>query len=273
MNLFEETKLLLRLHRISPNKSLSQNFLIEASIFERLAEFASLRRNDTVLDIGAGMGFLTRSLASKCGAAIAIESDARLVNVLREQLADVINAEIIEGDVLKLKVPPFNKIVSAPPYHISSRLLQWLFGKDFECATLVFQKEFANRLVASVASDNYGWLTVLTYYYAEVELLDDVPKWMFYPPPTIDSTIVRLKPKKPRSFMLANEASFKRLLKSLFANRNRKVRNAVMPYLKRSHVFAGEDSVRVDEIIPFRDKRVRELTPKDFGALANAIIK
>jgi 16S rRNA (adenine1518-N6/adenine1519-N6)-dimethyltransferase len=224
-----------------------------------------------VLDIGAGMGFLTRFLANKCRTVIAVEFDARLINVLREQLAGVTNTEIIAGDVLKLRLPPFNKIVSVPPYHISSRLLLWLFCRKFDCATLVFQKEFADRLAAPIASDNYGWLTVVTYYYAEVELQEDVPKSMFYPPPKIDSIIVRLKLKKRRPFTLINEAFFKQLLKSVFASRNRKVRNAVLSYLKASHSLTEKDSIEVAEKMPFRDKRVRELSPEDFGVLANAI--
>lgn len=247
--------------------------MVEPSIFQRLVESASLCTNDTVMDIGAGMGFLTRSLASKCRAVIAVESDAGLINVLREQLADATNVEIIEGDVLKLKVPTFNKVVSVPPYHISSRLLLWLFRRGFDCAALVFQKEFADRLVASVASDNYGWLTVLTYYYAEVELLDNIPKWMFYPPPKVDSVIVRLEPKKPRPFTLGNEVSFVQLLKSVFTSRNKKVRNAVLPYVKSLRSLTEKGSVGVEETIPFRNKRVRDLTPEDFGMLANVLDK
>jgi 16S rRNA (adenine1518-N6/adenine1519-N6)-dimethyltransferase len=181
------------------------------------------------------------------------------------------SVRIIEGDVLKVHIPQFNKVISVPPYHISSPLLLWLFRQKFSCAVLMFQKEFANRLVASVGSEDYGWLAVVAHYYVEVELLDDVPNWMFYPQPEVDSVIMRLKPKMPLPFALKNEVLFKQLAQSLFARRNRKVRNAVLPFIRAMRSIDAESASKVVEDFSFRDKRVRELAPEDFGALANAL--
>jgi len=247
--------------------------MVDPSIFGCLGNYASLDRNDVVLDIGAGFGFLTRFLANMCKSVLAIESDARFVRVLREEINDASNVEIIEGDVLKLQIPRFNKVVSIPPYSISSRLLKWLFSKNFDCAVLIFQKEFASRLVASVGSECYGWLTVVAYYYAEVELLDDVPKCMFYPQPEVDSIVVRLRLRRPPPFTLKSEGLFKQMVQSLFTQRNRKVRNAILPFMKGIHAISTENALDLAEAIPFRDKRVRELAPEDFGALSNAIIE
>jgi 16S rRNA (adenine1518-N6/adenine1519-N6)-dimethyltransferase len=271
MSLLERTKFLLRTYRVFPNKFLGQNFMVESSILQCMANYALLNQNDVVLDIGAGLGFLTRFLSSKCDSVLAVESDAHLVKVLREQLKDLLNIKIIEGDVLKARIPQFNKVVSIPPYHISSRLLLWLFSKNFGCAILIFQKDFANRLVASIGSEDYGWLTVLTHYYVEVELLDNVPKWMFYPQPEVDSIIISLKRREMAPFKLKNEALFRQLVQSLFTQRNRKVRNAILPFMKGIHAIAAEKTVKLVEAFPFGDKRVRELAPEDFGALANAI--
>jgi 16S rRNA (adenine1518-N6/adenine1519-N6)-dimethyltransferase len=273
MSLPKRTKFLLRRYRILPNKHLGQNFMIDPSVFRCMTGYASLGSNDVVLDIGAGLGFLTRFLASKCKGVLAVESDTRLVKALREQLKDLSNVEIIEGDVLKVQVPQFIKAVSIPPYNISSSLLLWLFSKKFDCAVLIFQKEFANRLVASVGSEDYGWLTVAAYYSVEVELLDEIPKWMFYPRPEVDSVIIRLKPKRPPPFTLKNEALFKQLVQTLFTQRNRKVRNAVLPFIKGMHAATAEDAVKLADSLLFQDKRVRELAPEDFGALANALTK
>jgi len=274
MSLLEKTKFLLRRHRIFPNKFLGQAFTVEPSIFQRMVNYASLNRNDVVLDIGAGLGFLTRFLAGKCKSIVAIESDARLVKVLHEQLKELPNVKIIEGNVLKTHIPRFNKVVSIPPYHISSPLLLWLFRQNFDCAVLVFQKEFAHRLIISVGGQSYGWLGVVAYYYAEVELLDDVPGWIFYPRPEVDSVIVRLKPKKPPPFILENEATFKQLVQSLFTHRNRKVRNAIAPFIRGGARATNVDNmVKTVKDLPFSGKRVRELAPEDFGALANAIIE
>jgi len=273
MSLLKRTKFLLRQHRIFPKKRLGQNFMVDPSIFKRMTDCASLSRNDVVLDIGAGLGFLTRFLADKCEEVLAVESDSRLVMILREQLRGLPNIKLIEGNVLKVQMPQFNKVVSIPPYHISSSLLLWLFNKNFECAVLIFQKEFANRLVASVGSEGYGWLTVFAYYHVEVELLDAVSRWMFYPQPEVDSIIVRLKPKKPPPFTLKNKVLFKQLVQLLFTERNRKVRNAVLPFVKGTHVTTAENAVKLADSLPFHDKRVRELAPEDFGALVNALIK
>ncbi len=246
--------------------------MVDPSVHQRITNYALLSLNDTVLDIGAGLGFLTRFLAGKCKFVLAVESDSSLVRVLSEELKDLGNIEVREGNVLKMQMLRFNKVISIPPYHISSALLLWLFNNFFECAVLIFQKEFANRLVASVGSEDYGWLTVVAYYHVEVELLDEVQKWMFHPQPEVDSIIVRLKPKKPPPFTLKDKALFKRLAQALFTQRNRKVRNAVLPFVKHKHVTTGRtDADRLADSLPFHDKRVRELAPEDFGALANTL--
>jgi 16S rRNA (adenine1518-N6/adenine1519-N6)-dimethyltransferase len=238
-----------------------------------MAHYASLDCDDTVLEIGAGLGFLTRFLSEKCNEVLAVEVDTRLADILREQLSCASNVKIIRGNVLTISLPSFNKIVSIPPYQISSRLLVWFLKSAFDCAVLVFQKEFANRLMATVGSEYYGWLTVFTYYHAQVELLGEIPKSMFYPRPKIESAITRLTSKKPRSSLLGNEASFQRLLQVLFTRRNRRVRNAALAYLKHGSSARKEDIVRIADSLPLSSKRVRELGPEDFGELANAIIK
>jgi 16S rRNA (adenine1518-N6/adenine1519-N6)-dimethyltransferase len=245
--------------------------MIEPSIFDNLGNYASIDRKDVILDIGGGLGFLTRFLAERCKRVLTVEADDRLVGVLREQLEGSSNVEIIKGNVLKVQVPEFNKVVSIPPYQISSRLLLWLFHRDLDRVVLIFQKEFASRLVAPVGSEEYGWLTVLSYYYVECELLDEVPREMFYPQPEVSSVIVRLNPKPQPPFTLQDEAMFSKLIQSLFTQRNRKVRNATLPFLEGICAKTAEDAIRIADTLPLRDRRVRELAPEDFGALANAL--
>ena len=271
MSLLEETKSLLRSHRIKPKKTIGQNFLVDPRYFQKLICYASLNNNDTVLEIGAGTGFLTNILKEKCKTVLAVEFDKKLVNVLREQLEDATNVRIIEGNILKVSVPSFNKIVSVPPYQISSRLLVWLFSKGFDCAVLVFQKEFADRLVATPGSEDYGWLTVFTYYNAQVELLDALSKSVFYPEPKVDSVITRLIPKRQPLGEQVGDIAFRRLLQILFTHRNRKVRGAILPYLRGLRGTTKLDAVEVAERVPYSDKRVRELAPEDLGVLANAL--
>jgi 16S rRNA (adenine1518-N6/adenine1519-N6)-dimethyltransferase len=267
-----ETKRLLRERRIVPNRLLGQNFMVDASIFPKLSNYASLDKADVVLDAGAGFGFLTRFLANNCKAVIAVEKDPHVAEVLREQLKGVANVTVIEGDVLKAALPEFNKVVSIPPYYLSSRLVTWLFERKVECAVLILQREFAGRLVAAVGSEDYGWLTVVAYCSAEVELLDAVPKSMFYPEPEVDSVIVRLTPWKAAPFEVRDRAFFRQMVQWLFTQRNKKLSNAIAPFIKNRLKMSKEDAEKLAYALQFRDKRVRDLLPKDFGALANALV-
>jgi 16S rRNA (adenine1518-N6/adenine1519-N6)-dimethyltransferase len=227
-----------------------------------------------VLDVGAGLGFLTHFTSVKCKRVVAVEADSAVAAVLREQLVDVPNVRVVEGDILKTEIPCFNKVVSIPPYQISSSLLLWLFEKGFDDAVLVFQKEFAERLVAPVGSEDYSWLTVVTYYNSEADLLDEVPRSMFYPQPQVDSVIVHLKPKKPRPFHVPNERLFKQFVQSCFVDRNRKVKNAILSYMKATSAKSREKPFRIPATpVSYSDRRVRELSPNDFGVLADAVIR
>ena len=268
-----ETKHLLREHRIVPNRLLGQNFIVAPSIFPKLSGYASLNKKDVVLDAGAGFGFLTRFMADKCQFVIAVEKDPHVAEVLSEQLIGIANVTVIEGDVVKVMLPGFNKVVSIPPYYMSSRLVLWLFDRSFDCAILILQKEFANRLLAAVGSDDYGWLTVVTCHNAAVELLDMVPKSMFYPQPEVDSVIARLTPWNTAPFKVRDEAFFRCMTQWLFTQRNKKLGNSLMPFIKSTFKLAKEDAKKMTYALPFREKRARELRPKDFGELANAFIR
>ena len=265
-----ETKQLLRTFRIAPNKLMGQNFMVAPSLYPKLSEYACVSQNDVVLDAGAGFGFLTQFLADKCKAVIAVEKDPRIAEVLREQTTGLANVTVVEGDVLKVTLPEFNKVVAIPPYYLSSRLVTWLFQRKIDCAVLILQREFANRLVADVGSEDYGWLTVITCHDAKVELLDELPKTVFYPQPKVDSVIVRLTPWKTAPFNVKDEAFFKRLVRWLFTQRNKKLGNALEPFFKSARKLDKKEAKKLAATTPFGERRVRELAPKDFGEIANA---
>lgn len=271
MSFLHGARRLLRLYRIVPKKRLGQNFVVNANLLERMISYASVTTDDVVLEVGAGLGFLTQLLSRECKRVIAVEFDSRLITILKKQLHDLQNVDLIEGDVLKVPVPPFNKFVSTPPYAISSPLLFWLLERKFDCAVLTFQKEFAERLAASVGSKDYGRLTVTTYYRAEAELLEHVPKELFYPQPDVSSMIVRLKPKEP-PFQVEDEETFLELVRTLFIQRNKKMRNAIIPFLHKQGM-RSENAVRLADSLPFHNNRVRKLAPEDFGILTNEILQ
>ncbi|MGD2066949.1 MAG: 16S rRNA (adenine(1518)-N(6)/adenine(1519)-N(6))-dimethyltransferase RsmA [Candidatus Bathyarchaeota archaeon] len=269
-NLLRRAKHFLRLYRVSPKKRLGQNFAVNSGMLQQLVSHASLTEDDVVLEVGPGFGFLTQFIADKCKKVIAVEVDPQLVSFLRNQ-NNLQNVNLIEGDILKVTLPPFNKVVSAPPYSISSPLIFHLLEQQFDWAVLILQKEFAERLAASVGTKDYGRLTVNVYYRADVELLDFVPRTMFYPPPDVDSMMVRLTPRAP-PFPVDDEKTFFDLVRTLFTQRNKKVRNGLISFLNQ-HNITGKEAVELADSTIYSKKRVRELAPEDFGILANELLR
>ncbi len=245
--------------------------MIEPSLFHKLCVYAELECSDVVLDAGAGFGFLACFLASKCKQIITVEKDRQVAAVLREQIKGAGNVTVVEGDVLKATLPDFNKVIAIPPYYLSSHLVMWLLDRRINCAVLILQKEFADRFVAPVGSENYGWLTVVTNQQAEVELFDLVSKEMFYPQPEVDSVILRIKPWSKTPFEIKNKAFFTQMVKWLFTQRNKKLGKALSPFLKSTLKLSKQEAETLALTLPFHDKRARELSPKNFGELANAV--
>lgn len=270
-NLLRRVKNLLRLYGVSPRKRFGQNFTVSSDILHRLVAHASLIKDDVVLEIGAGFGFLTSLLANKCKKVIAVEVDPVLVNFLRKQFHGLQNVELIEGDILKVSLPMFDKIVSAPPYSISSPLLFRLLEHNFDSAFLILQTDFAERLAASVGTKDYGRLTVSIYYWADVKLLDNVPKTMFYPRPNVDSIMVQLKPKAA-PFRVDDEKIFFELVRTLFSQPNKKVRNGLISFLCKLEL-SRQEAVKLADSLVYSTKRVRELAPEDFGVLTNELLR
>ena len=165
---------------------------------------------------------------------LAVEYDKRLANILQKKFAKYNNVKIFKGNILDVTLPKFNKIVSAPPYHISSQLFLWVIKKKIDCAVLILQEDFVNRLLAPVGSKNYGFLTVLAHYYVTLELMSDVPNRVFYPKPKVNSVIIRLKPKK-HSLSVDHELLLQKLVKFFFTIRNRKVEKALKSFLKKNN--------------------------------------
>jgi len=271
INLLQRAKHLLRLYSLFPKKRLGQHFTVNSDMLQRLVSHASITKDDIVLEVGAGLGFLTQLLSSKCKKVISVEVDPKIVRILRKQLHSLQNVDLIEGDILTVSLPPFNKVVSAPPYSISSPLLFRLLERKFDWAVLILQKEFAERLAASVGSKDYGRLTVTIYYRADVELLDYVPRTMFYPPPDVDSMMVRLKPRGS-PFQVDDEDTFFELVRTLFTQRNRKVRNGLISFLRKREI-TGKEAVELADSTVYSAKRVRELAPEDFGILTNELLR
>lgn len=274
--MFEETQQILREHGIRPDRRVGQQQVIDPMVLERMTEYAELSGKDVVLEIGAGIGNLTMLLVRRARDVIAIERDEKLIKVLRERMKGLTNIEVLHGDALRVELPEFNKVVSNLPYSISSDVMFRLLEFKFDLAVLMFQKEFAERIVARPGSEDYGRLTVNTYYRAEVELLEDVPPTAFFPQPKVNSAIVRLRPRDP-PFEVKDRQVFSSLVRALFQHRRQRVRNALMRSF--SEVFPDakqskkEKRSLSDERLPKKlaEARVMDLAPEDFGEMANLL--
>ena len=234
-----ETKKYLKILKdfgLEPNRNLGQNFLINDKLAQDQIEFADLTKTDIVLEIGAGLGILTHKLAAQAGKVIAIEYDRKLYSYLKKELPA--NVELIRDDALKIKFPKFNKLVSNIPYQISSPLIFKLIDYDFDLAILMLQAEFANRLNAKINTKEYSRLTVMANYYFDIELLCTVPKEEFLPIPKVDSAIIELLPKNDKRLPL-NEQFFSELVKILFSERRKMIKNSVSTQIPRLNKFGG----------------------------------
>lgn len=245
--------------------------MVDTKSLKLMITHAEVNQADIILEVGAGLGFLTRFLAQKAKKVFAVEEDAKLSQVLRNELTDLSNVELIRGDILKVPLPQHNKVVSNPPFSISTPLILLLLRRSLDSVVLTLQEEFIQKLTAPVGSKNYGKVTVFTSYSCEVEVLDSIPREAFYPKPAVQAVIVRLNHRKHPPFPVVNQKIFHELVQILFTQRNRRVRKAILPYLSTrpalGEVWGRE---RIDNL-PLCKKRVRDMTPKDFGVLANEL--
>jgi len=269
-NLLLETIKTLRAHNIKVSKKKGQHFLVSSNLLKREIDYSEIQSSDTVLEIGAGLGTLTKVLAEKAKKVFAIEMDHKLLQVLKDKLSIFNNVEIISGDALKLEFPPTQKIVSNIPYSISSPLTFKILSAKYERAVLTYQLEFAERLIAKPGTKNYGRITVGVYYKAEVKLLERIPRTAFYPPPKVESAMVMLKPKPP-PFAPLNEKTFFEIVRFLFMHPNKKAKHGVRYYLKSKN---NKDFklTNLEPLSKILEKRVRYLTPSEINKIADILI-
>jgi 16S rRNA (adenine1518-N6/adenine1519-N6)-dimethyltransferase len=274
--MLNQTLSTLRRYDIRPSKRAGQHHVVDPTVLDKIVDHARLSREDVVLEIGAGIGNLTRLLAQRAGKVISIERDRRFVKILREQLRGLSNVQIIYGDALRIELPKFNKVVANLPYGISSDITFRLLEHKFELAVLMYQQEFAERMVAKPGSDDYSRLTVNTYYRARVELLGEVPPEAFVPQPKVTSAIVRLSPREP-PFKVSDEKIFFDVVRALFQHRRQRVRNALChsfdEVFPKRHLSKSERRVFIDTKLPHEiaGARVMDLEPEKFGAIADRL--
>jgi len=243
---------------IHPKKRMSQIFLVDERVIEKEVDYAEADGKE-VLEIGPGVGFLTRVLAERAGKVVAVEKDGRLARLLQDSMPE--SVEVIEADFLKYGVKKAEVIVSNVPYSISSPLLFKIAEMDFERAVLCFQEEFARRMVAKSGSSEYSRLSVMSQLSFEPRILQKVSRGCFFPVPRVDSALVLLKPKGKKVDELSG-----RLINFIFQHRNRTVRSALVNS-SRNLGIEKRELMRLAEQLPFRERRVISLTLEEIMEL------
>lgn len=225
------TASLLREHGLHPNKKLGQNFLQDPAILDKIVSIANVQDTDTVLEIGPGLGSLTRHLALNAKGVVAVEIDKKIIPALRTSLTGYANVKLIEGDILNI-VP--NEIIHASnylvvaniPYYITSAILRHLLENDPRPSLMVLtiQKEVAERICAS---KKLSLLALSVQVFGNPEIVDKIPAGAFHPPPNVDSAVIRIKlhaePRIPVSLL----DNFFKLAKAGFSQKRKTLRNSL----------------------------------------------
>ncbi len=266
-------------YNIYPHKKWGQNFLLDKNILNKIANLSSLTRTDYVIEIGPGLGALTRQIASRSKGVLALEIDPSLQEVLKETLADSNNTRVKFADVLKVNIEQelkdvFNlsitdtyKVCANIPYNITTPIIFNLLENcpNMEYAVLMIQKEVAQRIKALPGNKEYGLLTIMMQYYADVEYLMDVSRNCFYPRPEVDSAVIKLIPHRPLKFKLKNEAGFKSLVRKAFQMRRKTMLNVCSAELgmEKEKIKRYLDILKIDG-----NKRPENLTIENFISIS-----
>ena len=274
-------KPLLAEHGFHFSKAKGQNFLIARWVPECIAEQSGVDKTAGVLEIGPGIGPLTQQLALRAGKVCAVEVDTRLEPILKQTVGEFSNLEILWGDVLKQDIPALIREKFAGlrpmacanlPYYITSPILTALLEAEcFESVTVMVQKEVAQRIAAKPGTADYSAFTVFCQYYAEPELLFDVPAHCFMPQPKVTSAVIQLKVRKERPWQIDDQSIFFRTVRASFAMRRKKLSNGLasgFPELGKTGAAEVITACGFDENV-----RGETLSIPEFAAIANEIVR
>ena len=271
---------ILHQYGIRPRKKLGQSFLVDVNTIQKIAAAGRFSSDDIVVEIGAGIGVLTKDIAQVAKRVIAVEIDPQLVKILHDQFDECSNVEIHSCDILKFDISSISNnynakvnVIGNIPYNISSPVIFHLLSSRsaISCFTLMLQKEVVQRLVSLPDNKNYGVPSVLLQMYADVERLFDVSADCFYPRPKVESSIIQGKFREKPLFDLTDEAFFRRLVKASFAQRRKMLTNNLKNAKFLEEFSALELKDALDKAGIDGKRRGETLSLQEFSNLSNIL--
>lgn len=282
-SVLDETKFIMKKYGIKANKSLGQNFLVNEQVLKTIVDCSKINKDDLVIEIGPGLGTLTKYLIDKAQKVICIELDTKMINILEDRFALYDNLEIINKDVLKVdlnKIISYEKgkgliknvkVVANLPYYITTPIIMKLLEDrlDIESITVMIQKEVADRLAEIPGNKLTGAITYTVYYYCETEKIMEVPNSSFIPEPEVTSEVIKLNVRKSPAVELENEEIFFKIIKSAFMQRRKTLLNG----LTNNNIFRNkeEGEIILKELNLSPNIRAEKLSIEDFARLSNKI--
>ena len=282
--LLEETKTIMKKYGIKANKDLGQNFLINEEVVENIINSSEISKEDLIIEIGPGLGTLTKELLKKAGKVICIELDKKMIKILKERFISYSNLEIINDDVLKVDLKELInkykghdnikkvKIVANLPYYITTPIIMKLLEDklDIESITVMIQKEVADRLIDIPGGKYTGAITYTIFYYCESEKIMEVPNNSFIPEPDVTSEVIKMKLRNKPAVEIENPKVMFMIIKSAFMQRRKTLLNA----LTNTQVFASKQEglkilkkLNLDENV-----RAENLSIQDYANIAKEIL-
>lgn len=277
MDLREETIAILNKYGLRANKKLGQNFLINESIIYDIVKKANVTKEDVVIEIGPGLGSLTKELINNAKKVIAIELDPNMIDILKSRFGIFDNFEVIYGDVLKIDLEGLIKgydsvkVVANLPYYITTPIIMKLLEDrlKIKSITVMVQKEVGERICATYKDKEYGAITVSVQYYSEPQIIIDVPKENFLPAPEVDSCVIRLDMREKPPVFLKDEKLFFRLVKGAFTQRRKTINNSLTCSGKsKEEIMAALNKLGIDSKL-----RAENLSIQQYADIANTLVE
>ena len=240
-NILEETRFIMKKYNIRANKNLGQNFLINEEVVKNIVGCSKIEKEDLVIEIGPGLGTLTKYLLEKAGKVICIELDTKMLQILEDRFSLYNNFELINNDVLKVDLKNIIekektegkiknvKIVANLPYYITTPIIMKLLEEELELEsiTVMIQKEVADRLIAIPGEKNTGAITYSVYYYASSEAIMEVPNSSFIPEPEVTSKVIKLNIRKEPIVTPKNKEKMFKIIKCAFMQKRKTLLNSL----------------------------------------------